>query len=221
VVYAGGDWYDTVDRMAVCKSGNAGQTWGTRRQLTAGQGTCYDIAVAPSNSNIVYAVGEEYSGGWRAKVCRSPDAGSTWNDVTNNLYSLGFSSEGFSAGQVNAVLVHPSSADKAFVGTDRGVFSTANGGTSWGSTSLTVWVNDLARDPDNDVLYAATSGNGVYESEDGGTTWLPINSGLGQLNCLCLGFDAVHEFLFVGTQGGGVWRRSPKNSAGPAWSRYQ
>ena len=182
----------------MCKSQDTGNSWGTRRDLTAGSGVCCDLAVAPSDSQVVYAGGNEGSVG---KVFRSGNAGSSWTDVTSNLPS-------FHSGTwyVYAVLVHPTNANKVFVGTTSGVFVTTDGGTSWSASGLNSSTRALAYDQTGDVLYAGTQSNGVYAGANGGTSWSAMNSGLGDLNCLCLGLDRVNGYLFVGTDGGGVYR---------------
>jgi photosystem II stability/assembly factor-like uncharacterized protein len=66
----------------------------------------------------------------------------------------------------------------------------------------------------NRVLYAAVDGAGVFETADGGQTWLAINTGLRNLAVRALVASPLASGrLFVGTLGGGVFRRD-----GGSWS---
>ena len=64
--------------MSVCKTTNAGLSWGIRKNLGVGASypsICWDIAVAPGDSSIVYAGGQEDG---YVKVFRSADGGNSW-----------------------------------------------------------------------------------------------------------------------------------------------
>jgi hypothetical protein len=57
-----------------------------------------------------------------------------------------------------------------------------DGGTTWGLTarSLPSRITSLAISPANaNTVYAGTESMGLYKSTDGGTTWVPVNAGLG------------------------------------------
>jgi hypothetical protein len=82
------------------------------------------------------------------------------------------------AGQVHAVLVHPTSPGTVFAGTDRGLFRSTDRGSTWEqygtgiktSSSATLKVLALAAARDGSQLYAGTSA-GVFQSTDEGATW--------------------------------------------------
>ena len=189
--------------------------WGTRRTLASGAlgSTCRDIAVAPSDANIVYAAGN--AGG--IKVYRSANAGTDWSDITGNLPNV-------SGGRIgHALLVDPIDLDRVLVGTERGVFETLDGGATWSAKGLSADVRDFVRDASDGAIYTVTLGDGVFRSQDGGVTWQTINFGLDYKKCLCIALDPVQRYLFVGTEGGGVWRLdlSAENATMPIWRRYQ
>ncbi|MHB8729509.1 MAG: WD40/YVTN/BNR-like repeat-containing protein [Sulfuricaulis sp.] len=53
------------------------------------------------------------------------------------------------------------------------------------------------------ILYAATSGGGVFRSRDGGSHWQPANRGLPRMDILALALDpASPRTLYAGTRGG-------------------
>lgn len=149
------------------------------------------IAVAPSNTNVVWAgtgesmIRSHISMGWG--MFRSTDAGKSWQRA------------GLEAtGRIARISVDPRNADVAVVAAlghayapqqDRGIFRTTDGGRSW---KRVLFVNDssggvdVVRDPnDPDHLYAATwqieihtwgrtsggAGSGIWQSRDGGATW--------------------------------------------------
>jgi photosystem II stability/assembly factor-like uncharacterized protein len=160
-----------------------------------------DVAVAPSNSNIVW-VGTGEANLFRASmpgvgIFKSVDSGRTFS------YSgLGDSHT------IARVVVHPSNADIVYVAASghgwtenemRGVFKTTDGGRTWSKVlykSPKTGAIDLVMDPsDPNTLYAATwqrtrrkwsdprvepgsSESGIWKSTDGGSTWTEASQGL-------------------------------------------
>ncbi|HEX9934937.1 MAG TPA: hypothetical protein VGB38_07035, partial [bacterium] len=83
-----------------------------------------------------------------------------------------------------------------------------DGGTSWQNSLQWVWVSCMAVDP---VVagraYTGTS-SGIYATTNGGSSWFTMNDGLGVTTVECLALDTVHNILYAGTNGGGVFRLS-------------
>lgn len=105
------------------------------------------------------------------------------------------------------------------VGADGRVYVAASNGlwrwngSGWSTLSglpmgdLTALAIDRSRQPE--VLYAGSSACGVYRSEDGGSTWLPFNEGLGRLAITRLAISSgPPRVLYAGTAYGGVWRHA-------------
>jgi len=185
----------------VWKSTNAGQTF-TPIFDDQPVSTFGDIAIAPSNPNILYAgTGEQNnrnSTSWGNGVYRSDDGGDSWS-------YLGL----VGTRHVGKIVVHPTDPDIAWVAglgnlwapnEQRGVFRTMDGGRSW---EKVLYVDeftggvDLEIDSSNpDVLYAAMyqrerkawgfngggPGSGIYKSTDGGTTWAELTQGLPEVD---------------------------------------
>jgi photosystem II stability/assembly factor-like uncharacterized protein len=179
------------------KTTNNGTTW---RSIFDDQpvSTFGDIAIAPSNPDIIWAgTGEQnnrQSTSWGDGVYRSGDAGRTWTH-------LGL----VETRHIGRVVVHPTNPDIAYVAAlgnlwkpnpERGVFKTTDAGRTWTKVlyvdTLTGAV-DLVMDPANpNTLYAATyqrlrrawgfngggPGSGIYRSTDGGSTWRRLANGL-------------------------------------------
>jgi hypothetical protein len=156
-----------------------------------------DIALAPSNPNIIYAgTGEEDSrnsispGGG---VYKSTDAGRTWK-----LMGLEATQ------QIGRIIVDPADPNIVYVAAlghawnsnpERGIYKSTDGGTTW---QLSKFVSDkagfvdLAMDAkDHNTLYASSwervrgpyflksggPGSGLWKSTDAGATWKEIRGG--------------------------------------------
>jgi photosystem II stability/assembly factor-like uncharacterized protein len=189
------------------KTSDGGTTW---QELFGEQpvSTIGDIALAPSNPDIVYVGSGEANNRQSSTsgngMYKSTDAGKTWTHI------------GLEDTQAIArVVVHPTNPDVVYVAAmghlfgqndDRGVFKSIDGGKTWkkvlfvdGYTGAT----DLAIDYANPkILWAATyqrlrtgwgfngggPGSGLWQSVDGGDTWkrvtapgLPTNPVLGRI----------------------------------------
>jgi len=160
-----------------------------------------DIAVAPSNPNIVWVGSGEATSSrstyWGDGVYKSSDAGKTWTNM------------GLKDSQhIGRIIVDPKNPDLVYVAAlghlyseneERGLYKTTDGGKTW-TKSLGIKVGDRAigacdvvMDPrDPKVLYAATydkgrlpwmfrlggPGSGIYKTTDAGANWTKLTNGL-------------------------------------------
>ena len=186
----------------VWKTENAGRTWYPVSDQGIPIGSIGAIAVAPSNSNIVYVgTGEsdirtQHSYG--IGMYKSMDAGKTWTHI-----GLGLTR------RIGRVVVDPTNANRVYVAAlgdiyapspDRGVYRSIDGGASWKKILVktggedTVGAVDLSIDPKNPrILYASLwatrrppwevyapaylPGSGLYKSTDGGDAWKQLSGG--------------------------------------------
>jgi photosystem II stability/assembly factor-like uncharacterized protein len=182
----------------VWKTTDAGRTWNPifDDQPTGSIGV---IAVAPSNSDIIYVGSGE--GLHRPDlstgngVYKSSDAGRTWTH-------LGLPD----AQQVPSLAIDPRNPDRIFVAAlghpygpneERGVFRSLDGGRTFQKVLYkdeNTGANDVDIDPSNpDVVYAtlweerqgpwenavwAGTNGGIFKSTDGGNNWAPLTKGL-------------------------------------------
>ncbi len=111
---------------------------------------CTRITIDPTNTSRVYVT---FGGFSPDNVWRTENNGSSWTNITANLPSS----------PVRSLAVWQQNANNLYVGTEVGVFASANGGQSWsasndGPTNCAVdelfWMND--------TLVAATYGRGMF-----------------------------------------------------------
>jgi photosystem II stability/assembly factor-like uncharacterized protein len=151
----------------VFKSTNQGTSWTPIFDRVEAMMSIGDIAVAPSNPNVVWVgTGEannRQSSSWGDGVYRSVDAGHTWT-------SAGLAD----TRHIGRIIVHPSNPDIVYVAaaghlwgpnSERGVFKTGDGGRTWAKVLYVddnTGATDLVIDPqDPQPLFAAiTSASG-------------------------------------------------------------
>ncbi len=182
----------------VWKTTDGGGIWRPVADDTLTAGSIGAIAVAPSDSNVVYVgTGSACPRGNISPgdgVYRSTDAGASWEKIGLP-----------EAGQIGSIVVHPEDANLVYVAAlghifgpneERGVYRSKDGGETWekvlGDSDRTGAV-DISMDPHNPrVLFAAMwqaerkpwtliSGgedSGVWRSTDGGDTWERLTEGL-------------------------------------------
>ena len=181
-------YFGSLDNGLV-KSTNGGLNW-TVINTGLTYNHVFTMAIAKSNSNIIYA-GTDSLGAWTTSgIYRSSDGGSNWTYVSNN---------GFDSKSIQAILVDPTDPNVVYVGVftgladaTTGLFKTTNGGTNW-TASNTGMVNknilSLAMNPLNhNVIYAGSSlivssSSGpvtIYKSVNAGASWTAIISGIPQ-----------------------------------------
>lgn len=169
------------------------------------------LCIEGNDKNTIFA--GTYNGG----LFKSNNYGDTWEKLNSPtllsryIYSISFD---------------PQDPKRIFTGTDDGIFRSVNEGESWARVfSLTSEVSniklgeivDIEISKENTkVIFAASYGSGIYISRDGGDSWLPANSGLGNLNVLSIKIDPLSKnVLYASTFGGGVYKSS---DFGASWT---
>ena len=237
-------FYIGVNNGGVWKTTDFGRTWVPifDDQST---GSIGDVAVAPSDPNIVYvASGEgiqrpDLSVG--KGIFKSTDAGHTWTHL------------GLAAGQqMGGLAIDPKDPNRIFVAVlghpygpnpERGVYRSTDGGKTWekvlykdentGAVQVTIDpVNPLIIYAD---LWAGRQGpwengswngpnSGLYKSTDGGSTWTPLTEGLptpaqglGRIGFCIAPSDPSRLYATVDAGAyGGIYR---SDDAGGSWKK--
>lgn len=123
-----------------------------------------DIALAPSNTNIIYAATGDADGSgvlgsknnFSSGIIKSTNGGADW-EMTASFYQSGMQ---LSYGVlINRILVHPKNPDIVFAASNAGLLASNNGGQSWGALVQRP-VRDIEFKPnDPTIIYAAFYGN--------------------------------------------------------------
>ena len=161
----------------IYRSTDDGATWTRVYDATTNGEGRIDLATAPSNANIIYAL-LEVGGG--TDIRRSTDGGATWNLLTQPTWDEGGA---WTRGQEwydLSIAVDPNDPNTAFIG-GIDLFKTTNGGTSW--IQVSKWYTGTARPyvhadqhfvlfrpgSSTDVLFA--NDGGVFRTTDAGNTF--------------------------------------------------
>ncbi|MDB5123173.1 MAG: xghA [Mucilaginibacter sp.] len=237
-------FYMGVNNGGVWKTNDFGRTW---KPVFDDQstGSIGDVAVAPSNPDVIYAGSGE--GLQRPDLSvgngmyKSIDAGKTW--VNTGLKD---------AQQIGGIAIDPKDENKVFVAalghpygpnTERGVYRTTNGGKTWEKVLYkdeNTGAIQVMIDPKNsDIIYAdlwagrqgpwengAWQGpeSGLFKSTDGGTTWKKLTKGLptfadglGRIGFSLAPSNPKRMYACVdATKGGGVYK---SDDGGESWNQ--
>jgi len=213
-------------RNAIYRSTDNGTTWS---QLTNGLPTSgierIALAVSPNNANYVYALMSSTSGSGFLGLYRSTNSGDTWTQMSSTPNILGWNATGSDNGGQGwydlCLAASPTDADEIYAG-GVNIWKSTNGGTDW--TRSTYWnsaytptvhadQHDLWFRPNSNTLYVGNDG-GVYYTNNGGTNWSWIGSGLQITQFYRLGVSATNSNLVIaGAQDNGT-----KLKNGTTWS---
>jgi len=135
---------------------NNGASW-TQVNIPGYTDHFQSLLVDPGNSQIVYAVRDQFSSGAGGHVFRSTNGGATWTDISTSLPNL----------PTYTIALDPrTNPGTLYVGTDNGVFASNNLGSTWasfGSGLPNVQVRELVLNQNLNILGAGTHGRSVWE----------------------------------------------------------
>ncbi|MEW6732303.1 MAG: hypothetical protein AB1489_13320 [Acidobacteriota bacterium] len=111
-----------------------------------------DVVVDPNLPTTVYVSLNGFSTG---HIFKSTSGGRSWQNISGNLPDV----------PAPALAINPFNPNNLFLGTDLGLFQTADGGISWTLVAgmPTVTVFDIAINGNLALLRLATHGRGIYE----------------------------------------------------------
>ncbi|MFT6126085.1 MAG: photosystem II stability/assembly factor-like uncharacterized protein [Polaribacter sp.] len=214
-VGAMGPLFRKDDNRGVYRSTDGGTTW-EQRLLVSDSTGIIDMAIHPTNGDIVYAASWErirrpnnrQYGGETSRIYRSQNGGDTWSELTNGLPSNENDKGRISIdiSQSNPNVLYAFYTDK--VGNVEGTFRTSDGGDTWvgvnsisNGTSYHWWFGGIFVDPtDENVVY--NSGFRMDKSTNGGATWSSTFPGV-HVDQHAVAFNAsVPGEVLIGNDGG-------------------
>jgi len=129
------------------------------------------LAVSVANPDIIYAgTGEGYyniDAVQGAGIFKSEDDGATWTQLASTKDNSDFY-------YVNRIIVDPDNAQYLLAATNKGVFSSSDGGVNWelkisGRAQQIIFENNNFQNQ-----YVTINDNGIYKSADGGVSWFKV-----------------------------------------------
>lgn len=140
---------------SVAKTTNGTATTPTWTAVTIGPSRkVLRILIDPSDSNTVYVTFGGYSSG---NIRKTTNGGTSWTDI----------STGLAEAPIRGIARHPTNAGWLYVGTEVGIFSSEDGGTTWSTTNDgpgAVSVDELFFVGSTTTLIAATHGRGMFQA---------------------------------------------------------
>jgi hypothetical protein len=214
--------YTAYDRLY--RSSDRGETWTALTGVLAAGVNISAIAIAPSNSGIVYV------GLRNGRVFSVTGSGTSWT-------ATDISAAPIPAGQISDIAVHPTDPSTIYVTTSDLIFSegsesfaadhvyrTTNGGTSWASVSTGLSqanpVNTIVIDPSAPQTLFIGCDVGIFRSDNGGTSWAAWDQGLPNCSVQDLQLFAPGRLLRAATHGRSVWERPIDAATCPSVSLY-
>jgi photosystem II stability/assembly factor-like uncharacterized protein len=203
-------------QSALYKSIDGGKTWNKiHKGFPAGKLGRIAIAIAPSNSNILYSVLETEKAELNG-LYRSDDAGANWK-LLNSDFGLVVRPFYFSR-----IVVDPKNPDIVIKGGLYGSMSRDGGKTFKDMGYMHSDIHDIAFDIlDSNRVYCGTDG-GVYRSWDGGNT-MEMVSNIPVSQFYYVSIDDKEDYnVYGGLQDNGSWygpSRSPGGVEARDWTR--
>jgi photosystem II stability/assembly factor-like uncharacterized protein len=153
------------------KSTTGGTSWTTNTDWLPQVIGCTDLAIDPSDPNIMYLAtgdgdaGDTYSVG----LLKSTDGANTWNP-TGLAFNLAQTK------MMSKVLIHPTATNILLVATSSGVYRSTDAGATFTLTQQGGFKDMEFKPGDPNTVYVC--GTEFYKSTDNGVTWTRITSGL-------------------------------------------
>lgn len=204
---SGWDFTSGGRTSALYKSTDSGKTWDKiHTGFPEGDLGRITVAIAPSDTNIIYAVletGEKATNG----LWKSSDTGNSWEHLNNDF---GLTVRPF---YFSRITIDPKNPDVVVKGGLNGSISRDGGNTFKSLGKMHSDIHDVVFDINNsDVLYAGTDG-GMYRSWDGGTTFEIVeNLPLSQFYHISVDNETPYN-VYGGLQDNGSWY-GPSSSPG-------
>lgn len=209
------------------KTTNGGNSWTTNTDNLPVLGVS-DIAIDPSNANIMYIatgdgdLGSLYLDGDTKSigVLKSTNGGNTWSTTGLNWSTTAQKT-------IRRLLINPSNPQILIAAASDGIWRTTNGGSTWSNVRSGYFMDLEFKPTDPNIVYASTytawgGGAQIYRSINAGSSWSSVAtlSDVIRINlAVSLNFPALVDAVCANTQAGlaGLWY---SEDSGASFARY-
>lgn len=200
------------------KTTNGGTSWTALTDHLPVIGVA-DIAIDPSNPNIIYLVTGDCDGGdtYSIGVLKSTDGGATWN-------TTGMSWTVTAAKLLKRIQINPANPQMLWLAANDGLWRTTNGGTTWSLVQSGSFVDIELNPADPNVVYAASYATNslIYRSANAGASFSQVATITGgrRLNLAVTKHNPqIVQVLACNSSGGlhSLWKSS---DAGQSFAQY-
>lgn len=165
IIYAG------TPSGGLWKSTNGGTGWTQLNTDGLGSLGISDIAIDPTNSQVIYLASGDRDGGatYGLGILKSTDGGLTWNTTGLNwLVSQ--------VRTANRILIDPTNTQIIHVATSDGIYRSTNGGTVFTQVSFVPQMSDMEFKPGDPTVIYASDLSSVYRSTNSGLAYSSVYS---------------------------------------------
>lgn len=156
-----------------------GTTWTNKYTGSTGTPRRVELALAPSDANVVYALIAD--GNTVGEIVKTTDGGDNWTAVSepSDNFDASVPNDDFTRGQAWYDLiaaVHPTNSDEVYVG-GVNTFKTTDGGTSW--NKITSWSDgwdssvSFAHADQHNIAFRPNHNDQMIIANDGGVFYIP------------------------------------------------
>ncbi len=189
-------WVDPADYDHILIGANSGGLWVTHDKgthwncltNTTMTGGVSDIAVHPTNTNIIYIAtamhingGVGSSKGYTLGIFKTTNGGSSWTKLSLTIPQ---------GDVLEGLLIHPTAPSLIYAMSNRKVYISFNSGSTWEATSLSlpastntnpVGLKDILFKPNNPNTIYVSGYNAIYKTTNAGGTWTDLSGNMAGL----------------------------------------
>ncbi len=198
--------------LGVWKSDDMGETWfSIQNNIDSSRSTGTDVAIDPTDSNILYFSRNSVNSGNNKCLFKSTDGGQYWIDI---------SPQQLTEFNIKKIAIFPHNNQIIFVCTfTDGVLKSTDGGVAWvpknqgldGLRTKTIVIDSIS-----DIIYLGTYINGLYKSLDNGETWQSISENITASYCNTIAFKPDDPSPIYASATNGIFKSA---DIGQSWER--
>lgn len=206
----------------VWKSTNSGTSWTTNTDLLPNLGVS-DIAIDPTNSQIMYLASGDKDGGdtYSYGILKSIDGGLTWNTtgLSHNISQLI---------RISDIYINPNNTSIIIASTRQGIYRSTDAAASFTLVQSGVF-NIIEQKPgDPNILYSSTiinSSSDIWRSTNNGISWVQVispnvpASGMRRIELAVTPDDPEYVYALAGNAANGFEGIYRSTNSGVTWTK--